>query len=59
FFKGKVYKTMIPRNIRLAESPSYGQPIMQYDPKCKGAESYEEFAREFLINEKYRSRDVI
>jgi chromosome partitioning protein len=59
FFKGKVYTTMIPRNIKLAESPSYGQPIMVYDPKCKGAEAYEELAKEFIINEKYRTRDVI
>lgn len=59
FFKGKVYSTMIPRNIKLAESPSYGQPIMLYDPKCKGAEAYEELAREFIINEKYRARGVI
>lgn len=59
FFKGKVYTTMIPRNIRLAESPSYGQPIMIYDPKCKGAEAYEELAKEFIINEKYRAKDVL
>lgn len=59
FFKGKVYATMIPRNIKLAESPSYGQPIMVYDPKCKGAEAYEELAREFIINEKYRAKGVI
>ena len=59
FFKGKVYNTMIPRNIRLAESPSYGQPIMVYDPKCKGAEAYEELAREFIINNKFNARDVI
>jgi chromosome partitioning protein len=59
FFKGKVYTTMIPRNIRLAESPSYGQPIMVYDPKCKGAEAYEELAREFIINNKFNARDVI
>lgn len=59
FFKGKVYSTMIPRNIKLAESPSYGQPIMEYDPKCKGAEAYEELAKEFIINEKFRAKDVI
>ena len=59
FFKGKVYTTMIPRNIKLAECPSYGQPIMVYDPKCKGAEAFEELAKEFIINEKYRAKDVI
>jgi chromosome partitioning protein len=59
FFKGKVYNTIIPRNIKLAESPSYGQPIMVYDPKCRGAEAYQELAKEFLINEKYRAKGVI
>ena len=37
YFKGKVYTTIIPRNIRLAEAPSYGVPILMYDPKSKGA----------------------
>lgn len=59
FFKGKVYKTMIPRNIRLAECPSYGQPIMLYDPKCRGAEAYKELAKEFLINNRFNAKDVI
>jgi chromosome partitioning protein len=48
YFKEKVYSTVIPRNIRLAEAPSYGMPIMEYDPKSKGAEAYMEFAAEFL-----------
>jgi len=47
-FKEKVYTTVIPRNIRLAEAPSYGLPITEYDPKSKGAEAYIEFAEEFL-----------
>lgn len=38
FFKDKVYNTKIPRNIRLAEAPSFGLPIMLYDEKCKGAD---------------------
>jgi len=59
FFRGKVYTTMIPRNIKLAESPSYGQPIMMYDSKCRGAEAYEELAKEFIINEKYRGKGVV
>jgi chromosome partitioning protein len=59
FFKGKVYTTMIPRNIKLAESPSYGQPIMVYDPKCRGAEAYEELAKEFMINEKCSRKGVV
>ncbi|HZK88275.1 MAG TPA: AAA family ATPase [Anaerovoracaceae bacterium] len=48
YFKEKVYSTVIPRNVRLAEAPSYGLPITQYDPKSKGAEAYNEFAEEFL-----------
>ncbi len=52
FFKEKVYKTVIPRNVRLAEAPSYGLPIIEYDPKSKGAEAYNEFAEEFLSGER-------
>ena len=48
YFREKVYKTVIPRNVRLAEAPSYGLPIIEYDPKSKGAEAYREFADEFL-----------
>lgn len=48
YFKDKVYTTVIPRNVRLAEAPSYGMPIFQYDPRSKGAEAYREFAEEFL-----------
>lgn len=48
FFKGKVYTTIIPRNVRLAEAPSFGIPIIDYDPKSKGAEAYLELAEEFL-----------
>lgn len=48
YFNDKVYNTTIPRNIRLAEAPSFGLPIMLYDDKCKGAEAYEELANEFL-----------
>lgn len=48
YFKGKVYTTIIPRNVRLAEAPSYGLPIIEYDPKSKGAEAYMELAEEFL-----------
>lgn len=48
YFKEKVYTTVIPRNVRLAEAPSYGMPIVEYDPKSKGAEAYSEFAEEFL-----------
>lgn len=48
YFKGKVYSTIIPRNVKLAEAPSYGKPIMNYDRTCKGAEAYLELAQEFL-----------
>lgn len=48
FFRGKVYTTIIPRNVRLAEAPSYGLPIIDYDAKSKGAEAYMELANEFL-----------
>ncbi len=48
YFKEKVYTTVIPRNVRLAEAPSYGLPITEYDRKSKGAEAYLDFADEFL-----------
>ena len=51
YFKGKVYTTLIPRNVRLAEAPSYGMSIIEYDPKSKGAEAYCELAEEFLYLE--------
>jgi len=48
YFNDKVYVTRIPRNVRLAEAPSFGLPIMLYDDKCKGAEAYKDLADEFL-----------
>ena len=52
YFNNKVYKNVIPRNVRVSEAPSYGMPITEYDPKSKGAKAYTKFAREFLqINE--------
>lgn len=48
YFKELMFKSTIPRNIRLAESPSFGLPIMLYDEKCKGADSYLNFTKEFL-----------
>ena len=47
-FKGKVYNTVIPRNVRLGEAPSHGLPITLYDPRSLGAQSYQALAREFL-----------
>ena len=55
YFNDKVYKTVIPRNVRLSEAPSYGMPITEYDARSKGAKSYVKFAREFLkVNEEER-----
>ncbi len=51
FYSSLVFKTMIPRNVRLAEAPSYGQPIIQYDPRSRGAEAYLQLAEEILNNE--------
>jgi chromosome partitioning protein len=48
FFKDKVYRTVIPRNVRLAEAPSHGVPAVTYDPKSRGAEAYLALARELL-----------
>lgn len=48
FFGKKVFRTKIPRNVRLAEAPSHGKPICLYDPKCPGAKAYRELALEFM-----------
>ena len=48
YFEDRVYKTVIPRNVKLSEAPSYGMPITVYDPKSKGAKCYEKLAKEFL-----------
>ena len=55
FFKDEVFRTVIPRSIRLAEAPSFGKPIISYDPRSKGAESYIQLAKEILKNEQSRS----
>lgn len=52
FFADKLYKTRIPRNIRLAEAPSHGVPIMNYDSNCQGAKAYKELSNEILKNNK-------
>lgn len=52
YFGSKVFKCTIPRNIRLAEAPSFGLPIVLYDEKCKGAEAYLNFTKEFLERQK-------
>lgn len=52
FFPNKVYKTTIPRNVRLSEAPSFGEPIIYYDKNSKGAAAYTAFADEFLSQQK-------
>lgn len=51
YFAEAVYKTYIPRTVRLSEAPSFGMPIMYYDHACKGAEVYEELAKEVISRE--------
>lgn len=48
YFKEKVYNTIIPRMIKLTEAPSYGKPIVAYDPKCRGTEAYLNLAKEVI-----------
>lgn len=50
YFQDKVYKTIIPRNVRLSEAPSHGEPIITYDPKSRGAEVYLDLAKEVALN---------
>jgi chromosome partitioning protein len=50
-FRHKVYRTIIPRNVRLSEAPSHGQPVIKYDPKSKGTEVYFDLAREVIGDE--------
>jgi chromosome partitioning protein len=50
YFKEKVFRTIIPRNVRLSEAPSFAKPINQYDPDCIGARSYQKLAEEVLLN---------
>jgi chromosome partitioning protein len=51
YFQDKVYKTIIPRNVRLSEAPSHGQSIITYDPKSRGAEVYIDLAKEVSVRE--------
>jgi chromosome partitioning protein len=50
YFQDKVYRTIIPRNVRLTEAPSHGEPIIIYDPKSRGAEVYLDLAKEVVSN---------
>jgi chromosome partitioning protein len=55
YFKEKLLNTAIPRNVRLAEAPSYGKPVQLYDPRSRGAESYRDLADELLSRNKIES----
>jgi chromosome partitioning protein len=55
FFGAQVFSTVIPRNVRLAEAPSHGKPIVFYDISSKGAESYIQLAKEVIANDQKRS----
>lgn len=54
FFKEKLFRTTIPRNIKLAEAPSYGRPVLDYDPRSRGAEAYIKLAKELLDRQEKR-----
>ncbi len=54
FFKDEVFRTIVPRSVRLAEAPSFGKPILSYDPRSRGAESYIKLAKEILDRETLR-----
>ena len=56
FFSEKLYRTIIPRNVRVSESPSFGKPVMLYDIKSKGAQAYLKLAKEFLNGQKVGAR---
>jgi chromosome partitioning protein len=58
FFQGDVLNTIIPRSVRLAEAPSHGKPILMYDPRSRGAESYIRLAKEILENEQRRRKNT-
>jgi chromosome partitioning protein len=48
YFPGKIFETVIPRNVRLTEAPSFGRPVMLHDMKSSGSVAYLELAREFI-----------
>ena len=54
FFQDEVFRTVIPRSVRLAEAPSFGKPILTYDPRSRGAEAYIKLAKEILDHEQNR-----
>ena len=54
YFKDRLFRTVIPRNVRLAEAPSHGKPVALYDPRSRGTEAYFELAGEFLARNQHR-----
>jgi chromosome partitioning protein len=56
FFGNEVFRTVIPRSVRLAEAPSHGKPILDYDPGSRGSEAYIQLAKEILANDQKRSK---
>lgn len=57
-FPGKIFRSVIPRSVRLAEAPSFGKTILHYDPESKAAKAYERLAREFLVREESGAANV-
>jgi chromosome partitioning protein len=55
YFRDRLYHTVIPRNIRLAEAPSHGKPVALYDGRSRGTEAYFELAGEFMARNKHKS----
>ena len=55
YFRERLYVTVIPRNVRLAEAPSHGKPVALYDPRSRGAEAYFELTGEFLARNQLES----
>ncbi|WP_263380771.1 ParA family protein [Granulicella paludicola] len=58
YFEDKLFKTTIPRNIRLAEAPSHGKPVLLYDPKSRGAEAYRDLALELMARNGYKPKPI-
>ena len=56
YFPQKIYRTVVPRNVRLSEAPSFGQPVMYYDRASKGCAAYDQLADEFLQKNKIRGK---
>src|SRR6185295_6936388 len=59
YFKDLVFTTIIPRSVKISESPSFGKPAVVYDPSSKGAQAYQELAKEFMARFKVESKDQI